>query len=239
MGIKRSRVVAKIFTLKFAKYWNHSIVNGFLDLITRSPSYNIEKGNFGDVCDFVLNVIEKHKKTKEAQPLFSFSKRTMFSIIALANEWHNYILQENEIQSALDRARSIADNRNDNNHSKGIKVDRWKGISVFSSKIEDDGCIWSFIQLCDVHSLVNEGRKMKSCISSYSMRCALGNSAIFHVSRLFKIDQSCENVATLEVVSGRKLVQAKGKCNTKLSPSVISVIRKWAQLNRIKFDLGL
>jgi len=241
MPIRQSRTIAKIFVQKFTKYWNHHIVTGFLDLIARSNDCctgngGADSGGLGDVCDFVLSEIEKHRKARGRLPPFSFGKRTMTSVIALANEWHACVLQEAEAQTALERAQNIT------NRQAGkvihTKISRWNGINLSCSRIEDDNFVWSFTQLCDVHSLLNEGRTMKNCISSYAARCASGDSAIFHVSRIFKVDQVCENSATLEVTRERILVQAKAKCNARLSSGVKTAVRKWAQLNRIKFGVS-
>jgi len=75
---------------------------------------------------------------------------------------------------------------------------------------------------------------MKNCVSSYSARCASGDCAIFHISCLFTDTQLSEEKATLEVSRNRVLVQAKAKCNAKISPVTMGIIRKWAQLNRIR-----
>jgi hypothetical protein len=235
MGIKRSHAVAQTFALKFGRHWNHSTVTGFLDLISRSPDCNIEKNGFGDICDFVLNKIERHKKARGRKPPFSFGKRTMASVITLANEWHADLLREQEAQNLLDRVGRAANRRDD--QVKHTVAKCWKGFSVHYSRIEDDISAWLFAQLCDVQGLLNEGRLMKNCVSSYSGKCASGESAIFHVSRVFKTDQVCENIATLELSRGLILVQAKGKCNARISLTVRNAIGKWAQLNRIKVNL--
>jgi hypothetical protein len=108
MGIRRSRVIAKIFAQKFGRHWNNPIAIGFLDLTARSRSYSVENGGLGDVCDFILSEIEKHRKARGRQPPFSFGKRTMASVIALANEWHADVLWEQETRNALNRVRQIA-----------------------------------------------------------------------------------------------------------------------------------
>ena len=239
IGVKQSRLIAKTFTRKFSKYWNHPIVLGFLDLLARSQDYAIENGGFDDICDFVFSEITKHRKARSLQPPFSFSGRTMMSLIALANEWHAGILRAEEAQRAVNQIRQGVNWQRVNRQTGPIKElnsSCWKGISVHCSNVEDEGSVWAFTQLCDVRALLNEGRLMKNCVSSYSFKCASGESAIFHASRVFKEDQIYMDIATLEVSRDRVLAQAKGKCNAALSPIAIKVIKKWAQLNRIKAD---
>jgi hypothetical protein len=229
MGVKRSRLVAKIFAKKLVRHWNHPMVTGFLDLISRNLDYNIENSGLGDICDFVLDKIREHRKDRSRNPLFSFSGRTMTSVVSLANEWHADVLREQEIRNNLEQAAQRTH----------FEMSRWRGIHVFHSRVEEDSCVWSFTQLCSAKELLNEGRLMKNCVSSYSYKCVAGDSAIFHVSRVFTVGQIIENIATLEVSKNRVLEQAKAKCNTKIALAAMNVIRKWALCNRIKISFSL
>jgi hypothetical protein len=161
----------------------------------------------------------------------------MTSIVTLANEWHADVLREQEIRNDLGRATQRA--RWQGKAAEHIEMSRWNGIYVSHSRVEGDACVWSFTQLCSARELLNEGRLMKNCVSSYSYKCVTGDSAIFHVSRVFTAGQIIENVATLEVSKNRFLEQAKAKCNTKIAPAAMNIIRKWALFNRIKIDESL
>jgi hypothetical protein len=235
IGVKRSRFIAKIFVKKFVRHWNHPMATGFLDLISRNLDYGIENSGLGNIGDFVLDKIREQRKEHGRRPPFSFSGRTMTSIIALANEWHADVLREQEIRNNLERAAQRAHWQR--KAAEPIEMSRWKGIYVSHSRIEGVSCVWSFTQLCSARELLNEGRLMKNCVSAYSYKCVIGESAIFHVSRVFAADQIIENVATLEVSKNRALIQAEAKCNTKIAPSAMQVIRKWALFNRIKMDV--
>jgi hypothetical protein len=48
---------------------------------------------------------------------------------------------------------------------------RWKGIDVPFFKYEANECEWTVAQLFTAEDLLNEGRKMKNCVSSYTYRC--------------------------------------------------------------------
>ncbi|GHV12431.1 hypothetical protein FACS189491_05410 [Spirochaetia bacterium] len=83
IAVKRCRIIAKVFTVKFEKSFNHEMVTDFLNLLGRSEAYQIEEGELGDIGDFVLAKIHDHLKGCGRVPPFSFSGRTMTSIIGL------------------------------------------------------------------------------------------------------------------------------------------------------------
>lgn len=236
LNVKLSRNIAKVLSNKFAHDWDSSIVTGFLDLIARSGCFDADKIGLGDICDFVLAEIKKYKKSRGRQPPFSFSGRTMASVLALANEWHAYVIREQEAQNALANAGRRL-NRQNGRASVPPRLTRWNGITVSHPQIETEDSVWLFSQLHTVQDLLNEGRKMKNCVSSYSAKCASGDCAIFHISCLFTDTQLSEEKATLEVSRNRVLVQARAKCRAKIPPVTMGIIRKWTQLNKIKIDI--
>ncbi len=59
---KLSLVISEVFSVKFDKWYMNLLVEGFLDLIARSPGYSFESAMLGDLCDFVLAKIKKAKK---------------------------------------------------------------------------------------------------------------------------------------------------------------------------------
>jgi hypothetical protein len=230
--VKPRRTIAKVFTIKFEKYFNHEIVTGFLDLLGRSPDYQLEEGELGDIGDFVLAKIRDYRKGRGRFPPFSFSGRTMTSIIGLTNEWHADIQREQEALNQLAQAGRVRQPRNRPNMP--VPAKRWDGIDVPPFKYESDGCVWTVSQLLTVQDLLNEGRKMKSCVSSYTYDCSSGKCSIFNVSCFYTDSRLTESKATLEVSRDRSLVQAKGKCNIRVNAVIMNVITRWAQANRIR-----
>ncbi|MFP3042950.1 PcfJ domain-containing protein [Treponema primitia] len=231
MGVKQCMIIAKVFTLKFEKYFNHAIVTGFLDLLARSPGYQVEEGELGDICDFVLAKINKKIKWGEKFQPFSFSGRTMTSIIAAANEWHAEIQREQEALNMVARAGNL---RQQHSPAADTLEKRWKGFSIANFAFETVECKWKVTQLLTAQDLLNEGRKMKNCVSSYAYKCLSGECSIFNLSSYGKDSRLIESHATLEVTKDRLLIQAKAKCNFRVSPKAMNVINRWAQTNRIK-----
>jgi hypothetical protein len=232
IAVKPRRVIAKVFTLKFEKNFNHGIVTGFLDLLGRSAGHRIDEGELGDIGDFVLAKIGDHIKGHGKVPPFSFSGRTMASIIGLTNEWHAEVQREQEAMNQLAQAGQARQPRNRPNMP--APANRWKGIDVPLFKYETDGCTWTVTQLLSAQDLLNEGRKMKNCVSSYANKCSSGECAIFNVSCFYTDSRLTESKATLEVSRDRSLVQAKGKCNIRVNSVVMNVIARWAQANGIR-----
>jgi len=236
LSVKFSRNIARVFSVKFADDWDSPVVTGFLDLIARSEGFDTNKIQLGDICDFVSAEIKKHKNSRCRLPLFSFSGRTMASVLTLANEWHAYVIREQETMKALANARHRL-NRQDRRESVPQTLTRWDGFTVSHSQIETEDSVWLFSQLLSVQDLLNEGRKMKNCVASYSEKCASGACSIFHLSCLFTDTQVSEEKATLEISRNRVLVQARAKCDIRIPPLTMGIIRKWAQINNIKIDI--
>ena len=228
---KLSMMIADVFTIKFANLFMNKLVEGFMDLLARTPEYRYDRSMLGDMADFVLSKIQEDKKNRGRQEAYSFSGRTITSVIKMTNEWHEKVRREAEAQRIV---RWREENRN-HEKCKAIDTSNWKGMGISQFRYETEECIWTITELRTAQNLVNEGRKMKNCVASYAYNCALGSSAIFSMERIYLESQLIGKVATLEVnPSNRTLVQAKGVCNCALTSKVMSVVIRWVQVNRIK-----
>ena len=229
---KLSLVIAEVFSVKFEKWYMNSLVENFLDLIARAPVYCYESAMLGDLCDFVLAKIKKGKKDA-----FSFSGRTISSVIRLVNEWHDSLRREEEAEQTQ-RAELTGMQGNARKNKKPIDTSKWKGLGIAQFRYETDGCLWMVTELKTAKELLNEGRKMHNCVSFYSHACASGNCSIFTVECVYSEGRDIEKTATLEVkLANRALVQAKGKCNTAITSRTKNVITRWAMANMISVKL--
>jgi hypothetical protein len=232
MSAKLCKTVSDVFANKFLPDFNNGIVTGFLDLIARTDNHRFDSDELGDICDFVLEKIRKHRSARGRLELFSFSGRTAASVIALVNEWHGELQRERKTQADIERARNKQDN------SEPLDISHWRGLGIAQFSHKTDSGLWTVSELLTSQSLVNEGRKMKNCVASYAYKCAENISALFSVSQYYSENQITDNVATIEVrIADRSLVQAKGKCNTKVSGAALNVITRWAQISRIRIRL--
>jgi hypothetical protein len=234
MNQKPSMMVADVFTVKFSNHFMNGLVEGFLDLLARTREYGYERNMLGDLSDFVLEKIRENKNCKGKQEPFSFSGRTISSVIKLANEWHEDLRREAD---TAHRAAML--NRAENRKAeKAIDTSRWNGMGVSQFRFEKEECVWTVTELLTAQDLLNEGRKMRNCVSSYAYTCASGKSSIFTVERVYPVNRLTEKTATIEVNrANRTVIQAKGKCNAAVPPTAMVVITKWAQANRIKLGL--
>jgi hypothetical protein len=214
-------LVVKVFTVKFLMTFNNPVVLDFLDFIARNQGYRFTSGELGDVCDFIITKLRGK---------FSFSGRTVTSIVAFANEWH----------AELHRPIIIHNGHQQGNTNKNaIALAKWNGLPILKFRYEEKESTWEITQLYTAQDLLNEGRKMKNCVASYSWYCAGGEGAIFNVSEVstYKESEIRSSRATLQVSSSRVLVQAKSKCNGVLEKDTKRVVSLWANSNRIKIQL--
>jgi hypothetical protein len=210
MNPQLSMVVADVFGVKFLSHFKNRLVEGFLDLLVRTPEYRYDRETLGDLSDFVLEKIRE-------RDAFSFSGRTIHSVIKLSNEWHEFQRKDAE------RAQLAAS---------------WKDLGIGRFRHETEEYVWTVTELRTAQDLVNEGRKMRNCVGGYADKCASGSSSIFSVEQTHKANQLTDKAATLEVrISNRTVIQAKGKCNSILLRKTVSVIKRWAESNRIKVQL--
>jgi hypothetical protein len=158
----------------------------------------------------------------------------MTSIVCLTNEWHADMQRE---RGVLNGIAAVDRRREPNNRIERIPVvQRWNGIRVSQSRFEYDDCVWTVKQILTAQDLLNEGRKMKNCVASYTSYCASGEGSIFNVSYTPFATQITESKATLQITRNLVVVQAKAKCNMRVLPTTMKVIKRWAQANGIKID---
>ena len=228
---KLSMMIADVFSVKFFNLYRNKVVLGFMDLLARSPLYNYERGMLGDISDFVLAQIRERKNN------FSFSGRTIYSVIRLVNEWHYDLRRLQENQRRQHEGLHYAHQTTGPNE-KPIDTSKWKGLGIMQFRYSTDEYTWTITELRSAQDLLNEGRKMKNCVSSYAYKCASGDTAIFTIERIYLANQIIDKAATVEVhIANREVVQAKGKCNTAITPKTMNVLTRWAQANRLTVRL--
>jgi hypothetical protein len=213
---KLENIVTRVFSRQFSStyIWNEVII-GFLDFIERNKDYNWEDAELSDICDFVRTKF--YVGAVDEEHTFSFSGRTVASLINLSNEWHNQLHRQ----------------QNENN---GSQKTTWAGISVNDATYDENGYTWTITQIRDSKTLEKEGKKMHHCVGSYIRACTSGRSAIFNISRM---DKYCgvESLATFEVV-GKEVSQIRGPCNSQVSGETLKHFHRFCNKNYIKYSLA-
>jgi hypothetical protein len=228
-----SGMVSDIFTNKFAKYFDHILVTEFLDLLARTSEKQLNEAHLDDICDFVLSKIDGDGSRKERTQTFSFSGRTLKSVMALMHQWHADILGEFEATDFVNDG-EIPDFLRRSNY----RLCKWDGMGIENYTHETDSCTWIISELRTSVSLFVEGQRMKNCVSYYTQQCVDGECAIFNVSCHDKEKALTESAATIEVhPADRRIIQAKAKYNGSVTEKAMNVIAQWAKANGITADL--
>jgi len=105
------------------------------------------------------------------------------------------------------------------------------GIGEFSKKDTLDNCSVNYVikELLCSKDLFRESQLMKHCVNMYDQNCKNKSSAIFSLRAIFN-DGSEKISATIEVSPKTKeIVQAKAKCNEKISETADTLMRLWAE----------
>lgn len=87
-----------------------------------------------------------------------------------------------------------------------------------------------FKELTSNKDLSKEGQVMRHCVGSYSERCLNGRVKI--VSLNHNIDSKFEKLVTIEITD-KRIVQARGKCNRKITEQEYKAISEFAAYNKL------
>lgn len=183
------------------------IINEFIDFLGRNKDYGFTRNSVADIADYIRYCFG-------ANATFSFSGRTVGSVMNLSNEWH----------AEAQRQRIV----------KSLGVQEWEGLPFDNFSFENNQYTYNITQLCSAKELLNEGRKMHHCVSSYVSSASNGQCGIFNVSRFDKKCYDIESTATLEVNSYGTLVQARAAWNKDVDKSSMKIIKMWAANNNIR-----
>ncbi len=159
-------------------------------------------------CDRLTELVDYVRDTRAGNATYSLKGRTLQSLFRQSEEWHN---REIEV--------------------KGAKFWKPSGIKEYRRKRDQEIILME--ELTGSKLLANEGRTMKHCVASYAHKCLSGSTAIFSM-RKYTGDVLLETMATVEVdLDFRRVVQAKGKLNSKVSDEARSYLERWADINHL------
>ena len=139
---------------------------------------------------------------------FNFENMTWHELKRLSDEWH----LENRIAN--------------DPHLKEYINTSWKKSSIKDFTFEKYGKTWTIKEITAGIVLYEEGEKMHHCVFSYADDCIEGRCYIFSVS--------CNGrIATVEISKDKELIQARGPCNNSIDNETASIIKIWADENKI------
>jgi len=155
---------------------------------------------------------------------YSIKGRSIHNLIALSDEWH----------VASDFTRTLGGNSSwdkcgVNEYKLEVPVKVEEEVVILSK-------IYYLVELLSAQALADEGRKMHHCVGSYASICASKRSAIFSLRLKTEFGQE-KRLGTIEVnLKAKSIVQAKAKCNAKISPKAKRVLSDWANLENLNIS---
>lgn len=196
-------LIPRVRTTTNIKY-NHFYTKHLLDFLSHyidDPLLTV--ATLESILDFLANLTNLDLNN------FSFKGRTLNSVIQLSNQWHYQQTQ-----------------------TKSLKKVSWPGLNIEDYTYQDNNNIeWKIRQLKTSTALLNEGRKLHHCVSSYVDRCISGQSNIFTMEN--DIDNK---IATIEIDNNYTIVQISGPCNKKVTGVDKKMIERWAKEYNLKFQ---
>ncbi|MFW5982861.1 MAG: PcfJ domain-containing protein [bacterium] len=140
-----------------------------------------------------------------------FKGRTWKSVMRLTEEWHA------ELQ----------------NSSQDKISYKWEKQEIIAPMETETG--FQIVELNSSEELAKEGNKLRHCIATYDYSCAASYVSVWSLRRKF-FGYESKSLITIEV-SGRKIIQARGKCNRLPLQYEMDIIYEWADENGLDVEL--
>jgi hypothetical protein len=184
----------------------------------------IDNAQVGPIIDFLHAV--RHERVavdteagivmrEPPQPEFSLKGRTARSVVRLMEEWHRDLgLVTGGVSWASSRLRPLI-------------------VEVPSEDPSEPPTAWELTELTSSAQLRAEGIALQHCVASYSHSCWRGDSRIWSLRR--RRDSTVRPVVTVEVDPiRRRIVQARGFRNRRISGKALQVVQTWAARENLR-----
>lgn len=194
-------------------------IDSFIEFISK---HNINKNSIVDILDYFFHNLEEIKS-------FNFKNRNENSVMKIVISWHEKInaeaRQERKAFNDFRRYRKNSEKIVDTTYVKNtsIKYPIW----IYYDRQEKTSFKCS--QILSYQDLIDEGRTMHNCVSSYHGVCLTNKTQIFSML--------CneENYMTIEYrPRDRTIVQARLRYNRSLTEYAKKILNKFATDNGLK-----
>ena len=145
-----------------------------------------------------------------AQPNFSMRGRTPETLLRQVEEWHGELGKV----------------------SKGRELE-WHGSQIGEfhflegSEAWHNMRFWSIRELLNSDELIDEGRELRHCVSTYAKSCHIGRASIWSME--IEDENGRRKVLTIEVAPREKVIrQVRGRRNRLPTPREKELLQKWA-----------
>lgn len=205
-----------IITTKLGVFGNHE---DFWETVIRWFISNpmLDVAHYGTIVDYLQNQKFENYAIFEngvarnlgiPQPNLSMKKRDPEALLKAVETWHKKLGKE-----------------------KKAGGNSWapSGFPEFSLA-EGEGRnskLWTITELSTSKLLIDEGRVMKHCVSSYAGSCEKGKISIWSLRQ--RTDEGIERLLTIEVWNAEKrIVQVRGKLNRLPTVKESAIVGRWA-----------
>ena len=145
-----------------------------------------------------------------AQPNFSMRGRTPETLLRQVEEWHGELGRESK-------------SRELQWHGSGIGEFHILEGSEASRNMK----FWSIRELLSSDELIDEGRTLGHCVSTYARSCHTGRSSIWSME--IEDENGRRKILTIEVAPRERVIrQVRGRRNRLPTPREKELLRKWA-----------
>ena len=151
-----------------------------------------------------------------AQPNFSMRRRTPETLLRQVEEWHGELGRE----------------------SKGRELE-WHGSEIGEFHLLEGNeesrnmKFWSIRELLSSDELIDEGRALRHCVSTYARSCHTGRSSIWSLE--IEDENGRRKILTIEVTPREKVIrQVRGRRNRLPTPKEKDLLSKWAEQEGLK-----
>ena len=146
-----------------------------------------------------------------AQPNFSMRRRTPETLLRQVEAWHGELGRE----------------------AKGGELE-WFGSEIGEFHTLEGSAearnmkFWSIRELLSSDELIDEGRALGHCVSTYARSCHTGRSSIWSLE--IEDENGRRKILTIEVAPQAKLIrQVRGKRNRSATPKEKNLLGRWAE----------
>jgi len=216
------RSVKGVMSTKIASdFGNNEFWNSVLRFFINNPMLDPEKYN--PIVDYINHIKYETRRVFQNnvfvtlapdKPNFNMKDRNPDALLQLVDKWHN---QTNRVSR------------------KGVPK-LWQPLPinnyVWLVGKDENKMTYLINQLTTSGDILDEGRYMKHCVSSYINSCSGGRTSIWslNVNSKTKLDSK---LLTIEVNSDRVVTQIRGKNNRLPSKYELNIINKWAFKERL------
>jgi hypothetical protein len=156
------------------------------------------------------------------QPNFSMKGRTFNSIIRLVEAWHTEL--------------AAITNRSNFKWTKS-RINDYQYLEETHNPVNPHR-IWSISELLTSSELELEGKMMRHCVSTYAYDCFQKKTTIWSMKK--EVKNIVRRVLTIELDPfSRTIVQARGKCNSKLDGKSYKILMKWVGKERLTMGMHI